>query len=88
MDSKDFLEKVKCIVADDYNNRFNLHLSPLARNKDSVFIVWSCKILQNNKALAGVYGDNSMYYEVTYNGDKDEFYIDEYHKTSNTKIEG
>lgn len=87
MDSKDFITEVKRLVAEDFNNRFNLRLTAVEVNENSVFIVWSCKILQNNKALAGVYGDNGMYYEVTYNGDKKEWYIDEYHKISNNKIE-
>jgi len=28
-----------------------------------------------------------MYYEVTYNGDKDEIYLDAYKKSKNVKIE-
>jgi hypothetical protein len=87
MDGALFLLEVRKIVAERFNDRFNLHMPDTRKTKDSVFIVWSCKTLQNNKALAGVYGDNGMYYEVTYNGDKKEYYIDEYVKISNTKRE-
>ena len=45
-----------------------------------VFVVWSCKILQNNKALLSTTLFNGMYYEVTYNGDKKELYLDAYKK--------
>ncbi len=51
-----------------------------------VFIVWSCKTLQNNKALVSTTLHDGMYYEVTYNGDKKEFYLDAYKKFENQCI--
>ena len=54
---------------------------------DDVYIVWSCKTLQNNKALASTVRLDGMYYEVTYNGDKNEIYLDAYKKFENRKIE-
>lgn len=50
----------------------------------NVFIVWSCKALQNYKCLASttVSGDG-IYAEYTYNGDKQELYEDIYQKISN-----
>ena len=50
----------------------------------NVFIVWSCKTLQNYKCLASttVSGDG-IYAEYTYNGDKQELYEDVYGKISN-----
>lgn len=52
---------------------------------DDVFIVWSCKTLQNYKCLASttVSGDG-IYVEYTYNGDKQELYEDIYRKIKNT----
>ena len=49
-----------------------------------VFIVWSCKTLQNYKCLASttVSGDG-IYAEYTYNGDKQEMYEDVYKKLTN-----
>lgn len=35
--------------------------------KDCVFVVWSCKTLQNNKALLSTTLSDGMYYEFTYN---------------------
>lgn len=51
----------------------------------NVFIVWSCKALQNYKCLASttVSGDG-IYAEYTYNGDKQELYEDIYRKVENT----
>lgn len=50
----------------------------------NVFIVWSCKTLQNYKCLASttVSGDG-IYAEYTYNGDKQELYEDVYKKLTN-----
>lgn len=68
-----------------YNN--NMHSD---RNIDlsNVFVVWSCKTLQNYKCLCSttVSGDG-IYAEYTYNGDKQELYEDVYKKLSNTRIE-
>ena len=51
-----------------------------------VYVVWSCKTLQNNKAMISTDLPDGMYYEVTYNGDKDEFYLDAYKKFHNQRI--
>lgn len=54
--------------------------------EENVFIVWSCKTLQNNKALLSTTLPDGMYYELTYNGDKDELYFDAYKKFQNICI--
>lgn len=51
-----------------------------------VFVVWSCKTLQNNKALLSTTLSDGMYYELTYNGDKKELYFDAYEKFENRCI--
>ncbi len=46
---------------------------------EDMYIVWFCKTLQNWKALvSGVYVNE--YIEVTYNGEKQEIYVDVYTK--------
>ena len=51
------------------------------------FVVWQVKVLQNHKALLGVSDPNDQhYYEATYNGDKDELYLDVYNKEENICI--
>ena len=53
----------------------------------NVFVVWISKVLQNNKALLSTTVDgDTRYYEITYNGDKDEFYFDAYDKIVNKCI--
>ncbi len=54
--------------------------------KDDVFIVWFCKTLQNFKALVSTTVPDGMYYEYTYNGDKNEAYLDAYKKWKNICI--
>ena len=57
-------------------------------NEDfSIFMVWSCKILKNNKGLFSTRRENdSRYFEITYNGETDEFYVDCYVKEWNQAI--
>ena len=52
----------------------------------NVYIVWQCKILQNWKFLISTSLLDGMYYEVTYNGDKEEWYLDAYKKFENVCI--
>ena len=72
-------EKVFKLIYDYINDRY--------RNTDinDMFIVWSCYILGNRKYLVGV-KDSSNYFEVTYNMNKKEWYIDEYNKVNNICI--
>lgn len=51
-----------------------------------VYTVWFSKTLQNWKALISTTLPDQMYYEVTYNGDKKETYIDAYKKFNNVRI--
>ena len=64
-----------------YNNR----VSNTEIDMSNVFVVWSCKTLQNYKLLASttVNGDG-VYAEYTYNGDRQELYEDVYVKKTNT----
>lgn len=52
----------------------------------TIYVVWSCKTLQNNKALISSSLLDGMYYEYTYNGDKKELYLDAYKKFDNICI--
>ena len=53
---------------------------------DEVYIVWFCKTLQNWKALLSTTLPDGMYYEVTFDGDKDKAYIDAYKKFENVSV--
>lgn len=91
-----FIENCKSVVMQTLSFPMAAYVSSQARMQDvnlmyeSLNIVWFCKTLQNHKAL--VMSTNKdydhTYWEVTYNGDKDEYYVDEYIKQSNTVILG
>lgn len=55
---------------------------------NSLNIVWFSKTLKNHKALVmSTHEDyDHIYWEVTFNGETNEYYVDEYHKKSNTVI--
>lgn len=84
MSNEEFLEKAKELVK-EYTIQ---HLDKSDKMPEfNVFIVWSCKTLQNSKALLSTTLFDGMYYEVTLNGDKQEIYFDAYKKFENIKID-
>ena len=54
--------------------------------EDDVYIVWLVKALRNNKAMVSTALNDGMYYEITYNGEKNEVYVDAYKKMENICI--
>lgn len=73
-----------------YNKSPYIHVGPNnvePIDLSNVFVVWSCKTLQNYKCLVSttVSGDG-IYAEYTYNGDKQELYEDVYKKLTNKCI--
>lgn len=51
-----------------------------------LYIVWFAKTLQNWKALVSTDKVDGWYWEVTYNGDKNEIYVGHYKKSHNTLV--
>jgi hypothetical protein len=51
-----------------------------------VYMVWKCKTLQNWKYMISSTLMDGMYYELTFNGDKQEWYLDAYKKFENKVI--
>lgn len=51
-----------------------------------VYTVWKAKALQNWKYLISSTLFDGMYYELTYNGDRKEWYLDAYKKFENIVI--
>lgn len=80
-----YQEKAKQIVIDYYNE--HVEITDNKKLKESeVFIVWFSKTMQNWKALISTTISDGMYYEVTYNGDKKETYLDAYKKWENVCV--
>ena len=83
MSNEEFIEKCKELVK-EYAIE---HLDKTDEISNfNVFVVWSCKTLQNSKALLSTSLSDGMYYELTMNGDKKEIYFDAYKKFENRCI--
>lgn len=52
---------------------------------DEIFVVWSCKTIQNFKCWIGSRSSDILM-ECTYNGDKCELYLDSYIKVRKDTI--
>ena len=85
MNEKDFVKLCKQTVV-KYANEHLDKSDGKQINEDDVFVVWMCKTLQNSKAMASTTLFDGMYYELTYNGNKKELYLDAYKKFQNACI--
>ena len=85
MNEKQFVSLVKKTVA-DYANAHLDKSDGKQITEDDVFIVWLSRVLQNSKALASTTLFDGMYYELTFNGNKCEMYVDAYKKWENFTV--
>lgn len=83
MTNEQMLHAAKRVVIDYFNVE---KTDDFKISEENVFIVWFCKTLQNWKAMVSTTVSDGMYYEVTYNGDKQELYLDAYKKWENMRI--
>lgn len=85
MDSREFLTLcIKTVM--DYANEHLDATDGVKITEEDVYVVWSCKTLQNSKALLSTTLSDGMYYELTFNGNKQELYLDAYKKFENRCI--
>lgn len=80
-----YQEKAKQLVIDYYNEHVEI-TDNKKLTESEVFVVWFSKTLQNWKALVSTTISDGMYYEITYNGDKKETYLDAYKKWENVCV--
>ena len=77
--------EVKCknalikVLKEKYNEDFKIN---------ELHLVWFARELQNYKCVIIDLSNNQRYYELTYNGNKDELYIDIYQKEHNICLLG
>lgn len=79
-------EKAKLLVAQYFNERAEKTDNKAISSTDDVYVVWFCYILGGWKALVSTTVVDGMYYEVTYNKEKGETYLDAYKKWDNVCI--
>lgn len=89
MDNDKFIQLCKEKVVDYINTFMNLNSinQPMHISTGDVYVVWLNRTLQNNKALLSTTIEDGKYYEVTYNGDKNEMYFDVYVHVYNEAVE-
>lgn len=82
MGDKEFIKAAKGAIVRAFND-CKESLYP-ALKEEELYVVWLVKALQNNKALISTSrSGDGLYFEVTYNGDKSEMYLDVYKKQEN-----
>ena len=86
MQNKDFVEKAKQAVVDYFNSQADSTDKNGRITADEFYVVLLVKALQNNKALLSTTVPDGMYYEFTWNGDKNEGYLDAYKKWKNVLV--
>lgn len=74
----DFRKKCKIAVFNYYCKYLATRIEP-----SDIYVVWQVKALQNFKALLSTNIPDTRYFEITYNGDKNEMYFDAYVKEKN-----
>lgn len=81
----EFTQKCKEIVRDYANKHIDV-TDGVKITADEVYVVWQVKALQNWKALLSTTLPDGMYYELTYNGNTNEVYVDAYKKFENFTV--
>lgn len=81
-DPEMYRNKAKALVMAHYQPFEDVR--PLDLNE--VYIVWFAKTLQNWKALLSTSRNDGLYFEVTYDGSKQQSYVDSYIKIANVCV--
>jgi len=81
------IEKARQLIFDYIKVRLEKTDTHVTFALDEVYVVWFSKTLKNWKALLSTTLPDQMYYEVTYNGEEHETYIDAYKKWDNVCIQ-
>lgn len=79
----DFVAQAKRLLIDYVDSHYSTEFE---KPVFEVYVVWFVKVLQHWKALVATDRPDGKYYEITFNGDKGEAYIDEYQKIKNTTV--
>ena len=82
-DADQFFRKAKMLVLNEIQN---LYGNPTWLQPIEPYIFWFSKTLQNWKAQLSTPLPDGRIYEVTYDGDKKQTYVDSYVKETNTCV--
>lgn len=90
-EGRDFPSLAKRLVQDQYNivGLGTKRGEPIIEiSIQEIYIVWFAFVLGNWKAVLSTSRPDGTIYEVTYNKDKNEWYVDRYVKTHNIVVGG
>lgn len=80
-----FLVTARKVAVDNYNRSRDSDRSP-ELSMDQVYVVWFTKTLGNWKAIVGSSTARGLLWEITFNGHKEECYVDVYKKLNSIKV--
>lgn len=78
---KDYQLLAKSALLEYYNTCMNDQKDEITLN--DIFVVWFSKVLRNWKAMISTTRQDDLYYELTFDGEKNQLYIDVYLKKKN-----
>lgn len=81
----EYFDKAKRLASETYLGGISDD-DPIYIEPSEMYVVWFCKTLQNWKALVSTDKVKDHYFEITYNGDKKETYVDTYIKVNNEAV--
>ena len=83
MGNQEFESRATAIVRNWYDNHVTM-------TPTEIYVVWMVKVLRNNKAMISSNHSDGRYFEVTWDGERERFYLDVYSKIENhaLNIEG
>lgn len=84
----DYQSKAKRFLIEHVDAQIEEEFSPVEKYSYEVYIIWSAKILKNWKGILGTTMPDSKMYEITYDGNENRWYFDEYTKTNHRIIPG
>lgn len=86
MDEREFRARAINAIVYYFNTNVEKTDKDAKITTDDVYIVWQCRTLQNNKTMLSTTVSDGMYYEFTWNGDKNEGYLDAYKHWKNVLV--
>jgi Family of unknown function (DUF6275) len=85
LDPDRFLQRAKRLVAENYNTHHDAEMTP-PLGIDDVYIIWFTKVLTSWKAVVCSTVVRGLMWVVTFNGPRNEAYIEIYRKINNVVV--
>ena len=79
MGNQEFASRATSVVRNWYNKHVTMPPT-------EIYVVWMAKVLQNNKAMISSNLSDGRYFEVTWDGGRECFYLDVYSKVENQAL--